>query len=262
MQERHFNHLQYFEEQIYTTQKYVIPYIKQVKNLDNNSTVLEIGCGEGGNLKPFMDLGCKITGIDLSQVKIEQGNIFFEDHPNRKNLTFICDDIYNRDDLGKFDIIILRDVIEHLPNQEFFMGYIKNFLHEKSIIYFGFPPWQNPFGGHQQMCSGRFLSKLPYFHLFPNFLYKATMRLFHESSDTIRGLLEVKETGISLERFERILKKNGYLIEDRTLFFINPNYEIKFKLNPRRQNRIVASIPWVRNFFTTAAYYLVSNKNL
>lgn len=262
MQERHLNHQQYFEEQIYTTQKYVIPYIRKVKMVDNHSTILEIGCGEGGNLKPFMDLGCKITGIDLSQIKIDQGDIFFEGHPNRKNLSLICNDIYNRDDLGKFDIIILRDVIEHLPNQEFFMGYIKNFLLEKSIIFFGFPPWQNPFGGHQQVCSGKFLSRCPYFHLLPEPLFRLWMRLFGESQETVNGLLEVKETGISIERFERILKKNGYTVEDRTLFFINPNYEIKFKLNPRRQNRIVASVPWVRNFFTTAAYYLVSSKNL
>lgn len=262
MQDRHFNHLQYFEEQIYTTQKYVIPYIVSVKRIGKDSAILEIGCGEGGNLKPFMDLGCKITGIDLSHGKIEQGNMFFEGHPNRGNLTLVCDDIYNRNDLGKFDVVILRDVIEHLPNQDFFMGYIKNFLHKGSIIYFGFPPWQNPFGGHQQMCSGKFLSKLPYFHLFPAFIYKGVMKLFDEPPGTIQGLLEVKETGISLERFERILKKHGYLVENRTLFFINPNYEIKFKLKPRKQNRVIGSIPWLRNFFTTAAYYLVADKNL
>jgi SAM-dependent methyltransferase len=261
MQERHYNHLQYFEEQGYTTQKYVIPYIGLVKSIGKDSTVLEIGCGEGGNLKPFLDLGCKITGIDLSQVKIEQGNLLFENHTNRKHLTLICDDIYNRSDLGKFDIVILRDVIEHLPNQDFFMGYLKNFLHEKSVVYFGFPPWQNPFGGHQQVCSGKFLSRCPYFHLLPEPLFRVWMSLFGESQETVNGLLEVKETGISIERFERILKKNGYSIENRTLYLVNPNYEIKFHLKPRRQNVLIASLPWVRNFFTTAAYYLISNKN-
>ena len=261
MHERHTNRLKYFEEQVYTTRKYVIPYIEKFKPISKVTSLLEIGCGEGGNLKPFMDLGCKITGIDLSPGKVELAHHFFEGHRNKKNLTLIHDDIYNRDDLGKFDVIILRDVIEHIPDQEKFMGYMRNFLHAGSVIYFGFPPWQNPFGGHQQMCRSRFLSKLPYFHLLPGFLYKAIMRAFGEKPGTVKGLMEVKSTGISIERFEKIMKMNAYIIFDKTLFLINPNYEVKFSLKPRRQNRIVASIPWFRNFFSTAAYYLVSLKS-
>ncbi|NQU85688.1 MAG: class I SAM-dependent methyltransferase [Mariniphaga sp.] len=261
MHERHTNKTQYFEEQIYTTKKYVIPFIGKYKQIDKHTSVLEIGCGEGGNLKPFMDLGCKITGIDLSHGKIELAHKFFEKHENYKNLTLICEDIYNRSDLGKFDVIIFKDVIEHIPNQEKFMGYLKNFLHSGSAVYFGFPPWQNPFGGHQQMCKNKILSKLPYFHLLPRFIYKGILRLFGEPAVKINGLLEVKETGISIERFERILKKHEYKITNRTFYFINPNYEVKFKLKPQKQNRIIALIPWVRNFFTTSAYYLVSNSN-
>ena len=37
-------------------------------------TVAEIGCGEGGNLKPFLDLGCHIVGIDIAENKIENLN--------------------------------------------------------------------------------------------------------------------------------------------------------------------------------------------
>ncbi|MBN1820710.1 MAG: class I SAM-dependent methyltransferase [Prolixibacteraceae bacterium] len=258
MHERHTNRAQYFEEQIYTTEKYVIPFINGCKKISPETSVLEIGCGEGGNLKPFMDLGCKITGIDLSERKIELAVDFFKEHKNYKNLTLICDDIYNRKNLGKFDIIILRDVIEHIPGQDRFMDYMKSYLNSDSVIYFGFPPWQNPFGGHQQLCNSRFLSKLPYFHLFPKSVYKAILNLFKEPQVKIKGFIEVKETSISIERFEKILKKNHYKIARRVLYLFNPNYEAKFKLKPRKQNRIIASIPWVRNFFTTAAYYLVS----
>lgn len=257
MQDRHNNRLLYFKEQAYTTKKYVIPYISRHIKLTSESTILEIGCGEGGNLTPFMELGCKITGIDLSLTKINNGNVFFQDHMNRDKLTLIADDIYNRDNLGIFDIIILRDVIEHIPNQKHFMNYIKCFFHKKSIVYFGFPPWQNPFGGHQQMCHSRILSKLPYFHMLPTSIYKGVLQLFGETEGRINDLLEIKETGISIERFETIFKENNFETIEKTLFFVNPNYEIKFNLEPRKQSKIIAAIPWVRNFFTTCAYYIL-----
>ena len=56
MQKRHTDPLRYFNEQVYTTQKFVIPFIQQIKTVDSMSKIFEIGCGEGGNLKPFVDL--------------------------------------------------------------------------------------------------------------------------------------------------------------------------------------------------------------
>lgn len=53
MQERHSNRERYFKEQHLVTEKYVIPYINQVFQIDSTMTVAEIGCGEAGNLKPF-----------------------------------------------------------------------------------------------------------------------------------------------------------------------------------------------------------------
>ena len=194
MQKRHRNRLQYFNEQEYTTKKYVIPYIEECKKLESSNTVLEIGCGEGGNLKPFLDFGCRVVGIDLSEVKINSGKELFNNHQNKHKIELICDDIYKRPDLGKFDIVFLRDVIEHIPDQERFMNYLKNFLHPSSIVFFGFPPWQNPFGGHQQICHSKFLSTLPYFHLLPGKLYKYVLKKIGESEGTINELLEIKDT--------------------------------------------------------------------
>lgn len=260
MQKRHSDKFQYFKEQAHTTRKYVIPYINKQCSITENTTILEIGCGEGGNLLPFMELGCKVTGIDLSAGKIEKGNEFFGNHKNTNNLTFIADDIYNRKDLGTFDIIILRDVIEHIPDQNFFMSYFKCFFHKNSIVYFGFPPWQNPFGGHQQICRSKILSKAPYFHMLPTFFYKGVLKLMGETDSRINDLLEIKETGISIERFESISRKNNFEIIEKTLFFINPNYEVKFKIKPRKQSEVIAKIPWFRNFFTTCAYYILKQK--
>lgn len=259
MQERHKNKQQYFDEQGITTQKHVIPYLSEFVKITENTTVLEIGCAEAGNLKPFLDLGCKCTGIDISCLRIELAEQFFENHPKRENLKLICKDIYevNPENM-QFDLIVMRDVIEHIPNQEKFMNVAKQFLKPGGKFFLAFPPWQNPFGGHQQICHSKLLSHLPYFHLLPRALYRFILNTAGEVENRVNELLFIKETGISIERFERILKTENYTINKRTFYFINPNYETKFGLKPRRQTQIISSIPWLRNFFTTAMYYVIS----
>jgi SAM-dependent methyltransferase len=258
MQERHSNRKQYFEEQAFTTLKHVIPFIQKFKPVTSGTEVLEIGCGEGGNIVPFLEIGCRVTGIDLSDSKIENARLFFESHPLKHNLSLWVKDIYLVDDPQRYDIIVMRDVIEHIPNQEKFMGFVKHFLKPDGVIFFGFPPWYMPFGGHQQVCDSK-LSKLPWIHLFPMSVYLGLLKMFGEKPSRIESLREVKETGISIERFRRIVRKEGYKTLRETLFLFNPNYEIKFKITPRKQFVFLAAIPFLRNFFTTCMYALITS---
>ena len=259
MQERHLDRQTYFNEQSYTTEKYVIPFINSVILINENTKVLEIGCGEGGNLKPFADIGCDIVGIDILPGKIDNAKKFFADHENVDKIKFIADNVYNENAIiEQFDVVFMRDVLEHIHDQEKFLHYVKRFLKPKGKFFLGFPPWQNPFGGHQQMCSSKLLSKLPYWHILPMPIYKGIMKMFGEPASTIEGLAEIKDTRISIERFKRIVKKENYKVDKVKFYFINPNYEIKFKLKVREQSRILSSIPYFRNYTITTCYYLIS----
>lgn len=261
MDERHTNRELYFKEQGVTVKKYVLPFIEDVKEIDENTSVLEIGCGEGGNLVPFLERGCKnIVGIDMADNKIANAKTYFASQPNNENIKFISDDIYNIDpeELGQFDIIITRDVLEHIHGQEKFMHFVKKFMKPDGKFFLGFPPWQNPFGGHQQMCKSKFLSRLPYFHILPRFMYKGIMKMFGETDQKIEDMLEIKDTGITIERFERILRKEKFNKDKRIFYFINPNYEVKFGMKPKVSWRIISSIPYLRNFLITTNYYVIS----
>lgn len=258
MQERHVNRQLYFDEQGETTRKYVIPFISKLHSVTSSSRVLEIGCGEGGNMAPFLDMGCQVMGIDINQWQIENAHTFYKDHPHRERLTLLAEDIYKVSGLEhQFDIIILRDVIEHIPHQERFMAHLKQFIAPGGIVFIGFPPWQNPFGGHQQICSHRVVSRTPWIHLLPRGVYKY---ILCKCGIGPEGLLDIKDTGISLERFLRIVKRNRYRIVRKELYLINPNYETKFGFRPRKVWKI-AQIPYLRNFYTTCGYYLLENDN-
>ncbi|MBN3034450.1 MAG: class I SAM-dependent methyltransferase [Bacteroidales bacterium] len=258
MQKRHTDRQKYFNEQELTTSRYVVPFIAGIKKIEPDCSVLEIGCGEGGNMKPFLDMGCKVTGVDLSESKINNARLFFSNHPNRDRLTLLSSDIFDvSSDLGRFDILMMRDVLEHIHDQGRFLHFIKGLMKEDSVLFAGFPPWQNPFGGHQQICRNRFLSKTPYLHLLPGVLYKRILRWGGEPVNRIENLMEVRETRISIERFLRIVRKEQFRIAGMIHYLINPNYEIKFGLSPLKVHGWLTALPWLRNFYTTTCYYLI-----
>jgi len=262
MQERHKDRKAYFDEQGVTTQKYVIPYIEQAKSIHKGTRVLEIGCGEGGNLVPFIDLDCEVVGIDLNTRQIENAKQFIEEKYAGKSVALLNQNIYDvkHEDIGIFDIIMLRDVIEHIPNQKKFMNHLKSFMKPDGLVFFGFPPWTMPFGGHQQICRSKLLSKLPYFHLLPKPIYKGILNMFGESSAAVEELLEIKDTGIGINKFQRFVDVNNYQFVAKDFYLINPNYEVKFGLTPRPQLPIIRGIPYLRDFITTCCYCLIKKK--
>ncbi len=255
----------YYNYQTENANKYVIPFIERTFPLREGMRVLEIGCGEGGVLRAFLQRGCAGMGVELAAGRARNANEFLKEYAPDGQPLVIAKNIYDVNDVetelgGAFDLIVMKDVIEHIPDQARLLAWLQKFLRPNGCIYFGFPPWQMPFGGHQQICKNKWLSKLPYYHLLPVFLYRWLLRMGGESPEMVKELLEIKETGISIERFERIARDTRYQVQDETHYFINPIYEYKFKLKPRIQSGLIRRIPFLRNFLTTCVFYLITPK--
>lgn len=250
-----------YEQQVDNSLHYVLPFIEHTKTLQQGSTVLEIGTGEGGVLLPFIEKGCYCVGVDLAPERIALAKEFLQHEIASGKVAILLQNVYENDFLekfkGYFDVIILKDVIEHIYDQEKFIPYLKNFLKTGGQIFFGFPPWYMPFGGHQQVCHVKWVSVMPYYHILPRFIYRGILRLAKEPEVIIKELMEVKDTRITIERFERIIKKSGLRVLNKTHFFINPIYKYKFGLKPRHQWKPITWIPYFRDFVTTCAYYTV-----
>jgi len=258
MQKRHLDRVQYFRELAYTSERYIIPYIMRHHDVDSNACVLEIGCGEGGNLLPFARLGCKVVGVDISTNRIRQAKSLFEMEDTSG--TFICDNILNIKGYNhRFDVIICHDVIEHIPDKRAILEYAHNFLKEGGVFFVAFPAWQMPFGGHQQICRNSVISKLPFVHLLPHRIFKAILTFARESEETISELLSIKHTKVTVEAFEALTKLSKWEIVNRCLYLVNPHYEIKYKLKPHKLPVFIAKLPHIRNFMSTSCFYLLKD---
>lgn len=132
MQKRHTDRESYFDEQSQTSKNYYIPYIKEVIGHIPDK-VLEVGCGEGGNLLPFAKAGCRVMGVDIDAMRIEQARTFFTQRHQQGQ--FISTDIFQLEDKAtNFPLILLHDVIEYQRQRTVPLRPTKTFVCRRSCI--------------------------------------------------------------------------------------------------------------------------------
>ena len=112
--------------------------------LKKEHSVLEIGCGIGtltGLLAKYLKKG-KLVAVDISpkSIEIAKARIGKTDR-----LEFFVTDMQDFSYPGKFDFIILPDVLEHIPieqhNQLF--GVLRRLMHDNSVIIINIPHPKN-----------------------------------------------------------------------------------------------------------------------
>ena len=142
MQQRHIDRRQYFNELANTSRKFYIDYLKPYVDITPDTKVLEIGCGEGGNLLPFAELGCYVKGIDLNAGQIENAKKFFAEEGQKGD--FCAENFLNyppqSNESKLFDIVLIHDCIEHIeqPDKAEFFTKIKPLVRENGIVFFAF----------------------------------------------------------------------------------------------------------------------------
>lgn len=160
-----------------------------------------------------------------------------------------------------FSLIIVHDVIEHIHNKVRFLNDLKHYFAPGGIMFIAFPAWQMPFGGHQQIAKSKIISHFPFLHLLPCPIYRRILKTAGESRSMIDCLIDIKQTRCPIEKFNEVINETGYEILGRQLYFINPNYEVKFGLKPRKLAGWVSAIPHLRNFFSTSCFFLCRPKD-
>ena len=260
MFEFHRDKARYFEMQRRTAAEYVVPRVLAQLAKPGPWRVLEVGCAEAGVLKAFMELGHEAVGVELEVHRAELAREFLAEEIARGRASIRTDNIYDvqpADLGGGFDVVVLKDVIEHIPEQERMVPRLREFLNPGGVIFFGFPPWYMPFGGHQQVAASPRVTRVPWLHLLPRRAYAKYLRAAGETEHIVTELESIRDTRISIERFERIVGESGLQVLDRELWLFNPIYALKFGLRAVPLSKPLAALPGLRNLYTTAAYYVV-----
>ena len=110
----------------YYLKNYVRPYA-------SGNKILDIGCAEGGVLQAFVNSGFDCAGLEYSEHRVK-----YAIESGSKKIHFIQGDIEQNELKGKFDIILMLDVIEHLNNKKDALKNIKQALLENGICIISF----------------------------------------------------------------------------------------------------------------------------
>jgi len=126
----------WFEEQVASGHK-ILSQLKKLGVISHDlggMRVLEVGCGSGGILIPFTEIDAEVVGIDFDDTYMDAGR--------KRGLTLIDRSIYEFQTDKEFDLIILKDVLEHLPDLNLVLQKLKSLLSETGNIYIQVPTFE------------------------------------------------------------------------------------------------------------------------
>ena len=126
----------WFEEQVLSGRK-ILSQLKDVGAMSHDLVgkhILEVGCGSGGILIPFTEIGAEVVGIDFDDTYMEAGR--------KRGLNLIDQSIYEFQTDKEFDLIILKDVLEHLPDLNLVIQKLKSLLSGTGVIYIQVPTFE------------------------------------------------------------------------------------------------------------------------
>ena len=243
----------YWENQYQLAKQYYIPYLNKSNITLKDEKILDVGCGNGGFISAFNKQSKYLTGVEIKEFN----------WPDRNNINFIIGDIEKLDIniIGdNFKLIILRDVIEHIPNQKkiTFINSLNKFTNKDTKFLITFPPYYSPFGLHQQVFCKTILKYIPFLSLMPTKLLRFTLNIFGENKDTLNKLLEIKDCRMTIANFLNICKKLNLKIIKKTFFTVRPSHQLRYGFKTRKS--YIGNIPLINELFVTGVAFILESE--
>ncbi|MFL2983308.1 MAG: class I SAM-dependent methyltransferase [Candidatus Neomarinimicrobiota bacterium] len=246
----------YYEQQWYG-ENFLFEYIGDTDI--KGKMILEIGCAEAGLMKFYDNKGAICSGLELSDTRFRNAILLNQEKTLHLFQADICKPKTFEDNIKEqYDLIIMRDVIEHIPNQELALKNIYSLLKPGGKLFMSFPPKYCAYAGHQQTIP-KILGKLPYLHLMPNLLYLLYLKIIGCPEKKIKYLIDTKSTRISIGKMKKIINRIGYDICKQSNWLIRPAYSFRFGL-PKIKNPFFW-IPMLDEIFCNGILFLLVKKD-
>lgn len=254
----------YWEYQYRLGKEYLVPLLKQWGISFQAMRVLDIGCGEGGVLCAMVEAGARGVGLEISPPRLV---IARQLTPNAccGRVQFVAANFFQPpfgEKLVLPDLIILRDVFEHLPEKWLAVEKLKGLMGRGTKVFITFPPFYAPFGGHQQMLKS-FLRRTPYFHTAPEFLWKGIrswIRKFDGNPNLLDEMETLRQHRISIAGFRKMVRANGLRICREKFYLSRPSYHIRFGW-PIIDGDFLRGVPLLREFLISGAFFLIERES-
>lgn len=176
------------------------------ESLIKGKSIVDFGCGTGTQSLALAEGGAaRVLGLDTNSKTL---NIARESLARTKYASVVeFTDIPRPEHLGKFDIVISQNSMEHFPQPVPILQAMANLIgpQGKLLITFG-PPWYAPYGSHM-----RFFTSIPWVNILFSERTVMTVRGRYRNDGALR--YEDCESGLnkmSISKFEGIVSSMGF----------------------------------------------------
>ncbi|HNW59771.1 MAG TPA: methyltransferase domain-containing protein [bacterium] len=241
--------------------EYLLPLLRQWGVPLAGARMLDIGCAEAGILCAFAEAGGQSIGVELSPSRLQLAR-HFASPAQLASTAFIAADFFHmplQTARCRFDLILLRDVFEHLPDKAGAFAALAALMQPGTRLILTFPPFYSPFGGHQQMLGG-FLRRIPWFHILPAALWHPLARYIAAHDPNPRFLDEMEKlrrNRMTIALCRRLARKHRLTITAECYYLSRPSYKLRFGW-PVIPAQTLGRIPLLRELFITGAIIMMS----
>lgn len=143
---RHDSGRHYVEYQAEITRKHLLPLFRRLKVPTDR--ILDVGCGKGGcAIALAQALSTTVHGFDIKENDIKvarEAATEFGVKAKFDVVNVVTDPLPD----DRFGLVLMRDVVEHLPDIQKALSRLRNMLDAEGVLYITFPPWLGPYAGH------------------------------------------------------------------------------------------------------------------
>ncbi|MCS7177053.1 MAG: class I SAM-dependent methyltransferase [Candidatus Kapabacteria bacterium] len=237
----------------------LVPQLRAWGVFKPGTTVAEIGCAEAGVLMAFVLAGAKAAlGTDIAASRLHAARLI-ADRANIEvelSLHDVLQDPIPERWQGQYELILLRDVLEHLEDPAEALRRLRTLLRAGGFVFITFPPYPSPYGGHQHLLK-TFWGKLPYIHLLPDSLFEHLIASGQEPDRS--EVHRLRRIRLSLPTMLQIAKSAGYRIVAEEHYLLRPVFRYRFGrfLPTPRITPLARRIPSLAQYFCMEAGYLL-----
>ncbi|MCS6807739.1 MAG: methyltransferase [Bacteroidota bacterium] len=252
------NHTKYYWGYQYRlAREFLVPYLQRHGAFQSGARIAEIGCAEAGVAMAFIEAGATdVLGTDIQEQRLHYARQIAHTLHLPLSLSthnVLSDDIPNHWHRA-FDLVILRDVIEHLDDTYHALLTIQHLLAPGGCVFIEFPPYTSPYGGHQHLLRN-FWGKLPYVHLLPEALFRRmTLSGWHPVD--IHEVQRLARIRLTVSAFKQAAQSAHYVIDREQYFLLRPVFHIKFGL-PVVPLTALRWIPGIQEYCSLEANYIL-----
>ncbi len=219
-------------------QEHIIPFVEEWLPIGPSTTVLEVGCREGGVLLAFLERGAQGVGVEISEsrYRLERRPTYIHSLPKiRLSFSGKISNQVSPDQLPyRFDLNRTHSSGRAPPKPS------TPFLEGGGLYIYSISILANAIWGASAGMPLQASEFFPYLHLLPRSIYKWILRMAGEDPSLIAELLSLRETGLSIEKLEKVAHQTGYRIVKKQFYLITPIYKYKFGLRPISQIPLIS----------------------